>query len=721
MPKSSTSDPLTFDRLFPFYLIVTFFGLFVMFAGLRCMIDGSDDILPHSPDGSLHPFSWFWGFLAGFCRINPACAVMVATCIVSLSLWSKHRAMSISSSLSYLDLPDHSSPPPRGLHNMIFKSQSTTSIVAIPHGNTEGVKEGKGGEGNATKARISSSNNLLGLQSQKGEEEKSIPSTPVRKTRPIDPTNRWYHSLSKITFLIALTNTLLVLIFGMTCSIFPGWIWHFSALFFYNVPSMNSVDKAITGVCPSYGGDMCLSNDAWLLLSNGLLSKYKRVDVENVAKGVNVAQNGGLVINIMMRDVAPTIPTLVTNVDALAPFFDGKLSVVVYENDSVDGTRELIKNWREGAKGYKVDLITCEEEGDVDCRLQETHRYDQHGDKMSAIGKMADYRNKVMDYITKNYNPKEYSHMMVADVDLAISWSPLGLLHTLGTVGEHAPVATRGLMMIPGALGSLYSPYDYSAFRPYVNEDNQRLRDLHDWFCELAPPGSRWRNNCDVMSPFNMMHMLSLDTEFVSDPYPIASGFNGAVLYPYRQILATNPRYDDGDDGQRCEHIGFHYHMTDKANWEDVPDNSNFATSMFVNPKWTLHLDPSRPGGPTGIRFASLIATQGINLQCAIMFTTVCTCNWMLAGAVAILIVGMVKGWEKFIRTELFRKFAVIAGVNLADIVPGGLGGGGIRKNTAEDEGVLLMAIAAAQDDIDDSDDEEAGFLRKVTRVNKNH
>ena len=106
---------------------------------------------------------------------------------------------------------------------------------------------------------------------------------------------------------------------------------------------------------------------------------------------------------------------------------------------------------------------------------------------------MAEYRNQVQDYITKNYSTKDYSHMMITDLDLAISLSPLGLIHTLGTVGEHAPVAARGIMMIPGSVGSLYTPYDYSAFRPVVNEDNKRLRAWHDWFCELAPAGSRWR------------------------------------------------------------------------------------------------------------------------------------------------------------------------------------------------------------------------------------
>ena len=237
---------------------------------------------------------------------------MVSTCLVSLSLWSKHRAMSVKSSLTYLDLPDHQT---KGVqHNMMFKSQvrdgtkfntlgggarllllftnatipaarftlhlsqSTASIVAIPSGDASASSSST----SKPTARISSSNNLLAHNASSSVVSPLTPptaTTPSKSTKilPSDPTYRWYHSLTKVTFLIALTNTLLVLLFGMTCSIFPGWIWHFSAMFFYNVPKMRDVDRAIDGVCPSYGGDMCLSNDAWLLLSNGLLSKYKRI------------------------------------------------------------------------------------------------------------------------------------------------------------------------------------------------------------------------------------------------------------------------------------------------------------------------------------------------------------------------------------------------------------------------------------------------------------
>merc|ERR1712072_664162 len=152
--------------------------------------------------------------------------------------------------------------------------------------------------------------------------------------------------------------------------------------------------------------------------------------------------------------------------------------------------------------------------------------------------------------------------------------------------------------------------------------------------------------------------------------------------------------------------------LCDESNWDpDDADNGKFATSMFVSPKWTIHLDPSRPGGPTGFRFASLIATQGINAQCGIMFSTVFVCNWLLAGFVAMAITGLVRGWEKFIRTDLFRKWAVFAGVNLADVVPGGLAVA--RKNTADDEGVLLMSLGSDGNESDSDSDEEAGFIRR--------
>jgi len=511
----------------------------------------------------------------------------------------------------------------------------------------------------------------------------------------------WTHSLSTVILLhTALISTIIPLV-GLLSTAAPSWSWHVAAMFFYTVQDTSYLQSVVKNMCldgVDDKNDLCLKNDEWRELSNGLLSSYNPKDVATVKEGLKVAKEGGLVINVMARDVVNAVPTLIDNVESLYPFFK-KLSVVVFENDSVDGTREKFLDWREHAVGYTVDVMSCAEEGSVDCHLGHIHRYDKQGDSESAIGRMARYRNMVLDYILNRYNDDDYTHMLVMDIDIAISISPFGLLHSLGK-NPYAPTITRGIMMVPGTLGTLYTPYDFSAFRPIINNDNRNVRRWHDWFCELAPIGTRWRNNCDVMSPFNQMHMVALDTEYLSEPYPVASSFHGATIYPLKQVRKTEARYDDGSDGQRCEHIGFNFMVIDESRWpEHDPDTASFKNQMYVNPKWTTNLDPARPGGPTGKRFAKLMMSQQLNSQCLFLYSITTICHLLLTTAVALFIAGLVKGWDAFVKTEMFRRFAAIAGVNVADVLPGGLKMDRVRKNTGDDDVSALLAMAMEIDD----------------------
>ena len=52
--------------------------------------------------------------------------------------------------------------------------------------------------------------------------------------------------------------------------------------------------------------------------------------------------------------------------------------------------------------------------------------------------------------------------------------------------------------------------------------------------------------------------VTALDTEHFARRWPAASAYNGAALYPLAEIARTGARYDAGDDGQRCEHVGLH-------------------------------------------------------------------------------------------------------------------------------------------------------------------
>lgn len=338
-----------------------------------------------------------------------------------------------------------------------------------------------------------------------------------------------------------------------------------------------------------------------------MLSSRNKNDVETVLKGIKYAktESGGIVFNIMSRDTVEHIQPLRQNVEGLVPFFS-KVAVVVFENDSVDGSREAFLQWSKEAKGYKVDLMDCEEA--PNCRFHESHRYESLEQKdryftSSAVGKMPQFRQRIMDYIVANKDYATFSHILVLDLDIGVSISPLGVLHSLGLF-SNVPVASASRQVWPGSFGTITPPYDFAPFRAVETPQNKPLLEMTQKFCEITPPGDRWRNQCESVSSLHFLLILALDRSG-PEPYAVASAFNGATLYPLRAIQSTNAKYDAGSDGQRCEHVGFNLCFRDLG--------------FFVNPKWRMHLSPRRPGGPDGKiamkNIARIIAIPKISLS----------------------------------------------------------------------------------------------------------
>jgi hypothetical protein len=361
---------------------------------------------------------------------------------------------------------------------------------------------------------------------------------------------------------------------------------------------------------------LCLNESQWRELSTEALSSQRQDDVDAVLRGLKYAQHesGGMIISVMSRDTIDAIVPLRQNVEGLLPFFgsDHKISVVVFENDSRDGSRQAFYQWANDVEvvgQYKVDVIECDEV--PECRFHEHHRDfvstdDSDGAKTpyaktSAIGRMAEFRNRMVTHILKDPSYTDFTHMLVLDVDLGVSLSPLGVLHTLGTLPNDV-VASSGRQVWPGSFGTITPPYDFSAFQAHETPQNKRLLALHKQFCHLKPKGDRWRNECHAVSPMQMMMVLGEDHRLgsgllsdISKPYMVDSAFNGATLYPIGLVRSTKAQYDVGDDGQRCEHIGF---------------NLSLNQTMYVNPQWNMHVSPNAPGGPTGRRASQSI--QGI-------------------------------------------------------------------------------------------------------------
>ncbi|KAL3801685.1 hypothetical protein ACHAWO_010779 [Cyclotella atomus] len=394
-----------------------------------------------------------------------------------------------------------------------------------------------------------------------------------------------------------------IVIFQMALQMgYPSLLWNPFLWGWYKVYLPKDIGGAMKGACfddLAARTPLCLEEWQWEELSSGTLSSRKPDDVLAVQRGYQYLQNsGGLLINALARNVVDAIPALKQNMEGLAPLVkDDNLSLVLFENDSDDGTREALKQWAaEDNLGYSVDLMGCGPQN-PDCHLNIEDRYDSNlfiNPKASGVGKLGEFRQILLEYITSQPKYENYSHMVVLDVDLGTSLSPLGLLHTLGLKGDIAEdyvVASASSQVWPGTMGSIMPPYDLSAFRAEESESTRRARELHTAFCDLMPKGDRWRNMCEACSPMQLFLIQNADdpSNNHGQPYQVTSAFNGLTIYPMSLIKQRGPlaRYDSGDDNQRCEHVGFHLSLSDK---------------MYVNPKWTMNLKPNKPGGPTGMK-----------------------------------------------------------------------------------------------------------------------
>lgn len=429
-------------------------------------------------------------------------------------------------------------------------------------------------------------------------------------TATINSIHRYVHArrerMFHVIFHINLWFFLIMLgVIGPNALVWPSWYWHPFLWGRYSVYSPYSLAPAIQNVITDteslnaltyHGGSrtndklpLNLTTDEWDTLSTGVLSSNNLDDIYYVGKGIHYAKerSGGIIITVLARNVIDYIDPFQLNVESLVPFFSN-VAVVIFENDSDDGSREKFKAWRDQAQGYTVDLMECE--GVIDCRLKKKHRDDVRQtafDKSSAIGDMHKFRQHVVDYITTNPKYDDFSHMIVLDVDLGVSFSPLGILHSLGSKPNN-PVASSGRQPFPTSFGTLITPYDINAFRPIETRQNQGLQAFHKSFCGIMSKGDRWRNECEALCPTKLIQIMLADRIGSNgDLYPVESAFNGAVLYPLNVVRSSHAKYDAGDDGQRCEHIGF---------------NLSLKRPMFVNKKWVMNLSPGNPGGESGKR-----------------------------------------------------------------------------------------------------------------------
>ena len=105
-------------------------------------------------------------------------------------------------------------------------------------------------------------------------------------------------------------------------------------------------------------------------------------------------ENKTLCIVGACKDVAPFLPKVLENVDRIASWWK-ECKIVIFENDSTDGTKQILQEWKE--KGGHKELV------------QETNVSQRYP---HPIERLAYIRNRLLHYV-----PPSYDYMFMVDMD----------------------------------------------------------------------------------------------------------------------------------------------------------------------------------------------------------------------------------------------------------------------------------------------------------------
>ena len=183
-----------------------------------------------------------------------------------------------------------------------------------------------------------------------------------------------------------------------------------------------------------------------------------------------------VIIAGVVRNAIDVLPRTIERVEQLAKLF-GDCRVVVYENDSIDGTRELLTAWAAGTAQVSVrcDAARAPINPKTRCKLR--------GDRM------ADYRNWYHRLIASRF--ANFDHVIVLDLDLPGGWSNDGIANTFGC-DDWDFVGSNGLILQRHGLRfNAWLQFDAWAFRRFGSFDPMSSREVNNYIWRRGSHSSR--------------------------------------------------------------------------------------------------------------------------------------------------------------------------------------------------------------------------------------
>eukprot|EP01035_Chromulina_nebulosa_P022501 gene22501-29138_t len=221
-----------------------------------------------------------------------------------------------------------------------------------------------------------------------------------------------------------------------------------------------------------------------------------------LVNGINEMAKHKIVIAGITRNNAPDLAIMIKTIEHIGSFFQD-YRVIIFENDSNDGTKAALAKW--GLTNTKLKVIS----------------EDYHIKKRPSIKFLANARNKYIDAL-KSDDYIDFDMVMVLDMDFSYGIDIRGIQDSFAKIGRWDGVCSNGIFKQTGEM------WDAFAFR-------------NDEFPYNSNVDGYWQT---------IVHKVQKIYPVGSDLVPVQSCFGGMAIYKKSSI--TNCKYDSIDE--QCEH-----------------------------------------------------------------------------------------------------------------------------------------------------------------------
>jgi len=264
-------------------------------------------------------------------------------------------------------------------------------------------------------------------------------------------------------------------------------------------------------------------------IPSDLLDDYNK----KIQEGKILWKEKRVVVCGLARNCKDQIDKHIDLINRLGKYFK-EYKIVIFENNSDDGTREKISSYGE------IDLIGNNDGADFSSGYEE-----------SRIQRLANYRSQVQNYIKNNYS--DYDHVIIIDFDIKL-WSIDGILTSL-TWDKNFDVMGSVSLKYEPKLGSEdgFIHYDRWAFKFHTWQEEWSTRQETDmtWFWYWKPP-------------------------IGAKPIECLSVFGGLAIYKMNAYLSGEYGYKhpiELNSINTVEHAQFHYTL-----------HKNRYNKIYLNP-----------------------------------------------------------------------------------------------------------------------------------------